>query len=753
MSDQAPDKVDAGHLVHRAPAHLLQRMGRLVRKEVSTILRDRRTIITLVLMPLLLYPLLTIAFRQFLLASSLQEAKEPAYQIFFRSESEAQFFNRRMDHGKQTLAELREWKARQRAGPERSQKGDAANRPVEKPVPEHQARFPPAGKPVPDLRELLRSQQLDLAVQLVEQPTAKADWGPDRWIVCEILYLEDSPRSREAKEYVERCLAAANDRSLWGRPKPLPVQRQPFVTLVSPVSEAVAQPGPKETIPLSALVPLILILMTITGAVYPAIDLTAGERERGTLEILVAAPIPRLGLLFAKYLSVVTVAVLTAVVNLTTMTVTLLVSGMGPHVFGKAGLRAEAVVEVFLLMLLFAAFFSAVLLAVCSFARSFKEAQAYLIPLMLVSLTPGMLSLMPGLKLEGPMRVVPLLNIVLLTRDIFAGEATAGGAALVVLSTLIYSAAGIALAARIFGAEAVLYNEQGSWSDLFRRPVRERSTATVSSALFCLALMFPSLFVFFGVLAQYGSIPPAWELALKALASLVLFGGFPLVSAWLRRVRLGTAFCLERAGLRAWGAAMLFGLSLWPLADLVQNLLRDAGLVTLDERWLGQAGGALPSWRGVHPVVVVLCLAVIPAMLEELFFRGYLFSALCAASPPRTAIVVSALLFGLFHLVGPLLIVERGVTSTLLGLLLGWLAWRTGSVVPGMILHALHNTSLLLLAYYDTSAWLDPNATRLPIQWVLASVAGCALAAVWLFFATGNRPASAQDLVPAGEER
>src|SRR5262249_56297190 len=131
-----------------------------------------------------------------------------------------------------------------------------------------------------------------------------------------------------------------------------------------------------------------------------------------------------------------------------------------------------------------------------------------------------------------------------------------------------------------------------------------------------------------------------------------------------------------------------------------------AGLAAWNEGWLGQAGAALRGGGGEQPVAVVLCLGVIPAVLEELFFRGYLFSALCAASPPRTAIVVSALLFGLFHLVGPLLIVERGVTSTLLGLLLGWLAWRTGSVVPGMILHALHNTSLLLLAYYDTSAWL-----------------------------------------------
>ena len=63
-----------------------------------------------------------------------------------------------------------------------------------------------------------------------------------------------------------------------------------------------------ESFQIASLIPLILILMTITGAVYPAIDLTAGERERGTLEALMAAPVPRLGLLLAKYFAVLAVA-------------------------------------------------------------------------------------------------------------------------------------------------------------------------------------------------------------------------------------------------------------------------------------------------------------------------------------------------------------------------------------------------------------------------------------------------------------
>ena len=91
---------------------------------------------------------------------------------------------------------------------------------------------------------------------------------------------------------------------------------------------------------LATLVPLVLILMTITGAVYPAIDLTAGERERGTLETLIAAPISRMALLFAKYVAVLTVAVLTALVNLVAMTVTIVSSSLRPA-FSRTGCRSR----------------------------------------------------------------------------------------------------------------------------------------------------------------------------------------------------------------------------------------------------------------------------------------------------------------------------------------------------------------------------------------------------------------------------
>src|SRR5581483_2398884 len=122
------------------------------------------------------------------------------------------------------------------------------------------------------------------------------------------------------------------------------------------------------------------------------------------------------------------------------------------------------------LLLLFAAFFSAVLLCLSSCARSFKEAQAYLIPLMLAALAPGILAMLPGLELNVLLAVVPLLNVVLLARDLIGGHGDPALLGVVVLTTLVYALAALSLAARVFGSESVLYSEQSGWAELFRRP-------------------------------------------------------------------------------------------------------------------------------------------------------------------------------------------------------------------------------------------------------------------------------------------
>ena len=254
---------------------------------------------------------------------------------------------------------------------------------------------------------------------------------------------------------------------------------------------------------LAALIPLILVLMTVTGAVYPAIDLTAGERERGTLEMLIAAPVPRVGLLLAKYVAVLAVALLTALVNLTGMAITSHSTGLNVSLFGGAGLSLPVVIKVLLLLALFAAFFSAVLLAITSCARSFKEAQAYIIPLMLLCLVPGVICLMPSLQFTGLLAVVPLVNIVLLARDLLEGSvdpllASVGGDVDGVLRRGGDRAWRRGSSAPMRFSTAA--NRRGPTFSAGRP--RRRRRCRCSAAALSLAVMFPAYFVLSATLAQ-----------------------------------------------------------------------------------------------------------------------------------------------------------------------------------------------------------------------------------------------------------
>ncbi len=788
------------------------RQLRLTRKEVLSILRDRRTIITLVLMPVLLYPVLTIGFQQFGLANVQQG--DLGYTVSFRNASEREAIYPYLLLGLNALAN-QEGPARQEPPPT---DGPSA---VQPPPPTH---APPPGLlgdpranawPIivpdaslyPDLETATLAGKVqvglmpaDRASAQVGSPLHQGELGPldfptqpaggrerndpaslaqemqkirevikdarltlkddpdrpvgQRWV---IVYREDSPGSREAAAYLEKVLAAANVKlqSALLQQK-TPTKPQPPAPLRVSLFAQNTQGGVRsETLRL--LVPLVLILMTITGAVYPAIDLTAGERERGTLETLVAAPIPRFGLLSAKYVAVLSVAVLTAVANLGTMVAMVYLTGLNrtPEV-GEMGLKT--VTLVFGLMLLFAAFFSAVLLALTSFARSFKEAQAYLVPLMLASLVPGMLPLLvPELRLDGPVAVVPLLNIVLLARDLFSQSASPGEAVVVVVSTLLYSLAAIAVAARLFGAEAVLYSEQSGWADLFRRPREPRPAADASGAMLCVALLFPASFAVNSLIGQFtnpefvGNMGPAQlfhvRMLLRAVATTLLFAAIPFAAARRGNVDAESGFRLRGAAPLAFVAAALLGLSLWPLDYELTLAVRALGLDTLLPQVREGIGRELATWRNPvvnpsGPLLPVMIFGVLAAVCEELAFRGYLQTALQARMGPLRAVAASAVIFGLFHLVlGNVLVLERFFASTLMGLILGWLCWRSGSVFPGMLLHAMHNGFIILLAFYEKGVQTHrpgppptPQTTpyaalegNLPWTWVAAAVAVAAL--------------------------
>ncbi|MCA9104701.1 MAG: CPBP family intramembrane metalloprotease [Planctomycetales bacterium] len=672
---------------------ILSRLVRLCLKEFREILRDRRTIITLVAMPILVYPLLSLVFSRFVL-TTLVTAQQETLTIGFRTEDEQAAFQSLISDGHQLL----------------EQDGEDTSDLQDKTFG------------VAILGSSLLQAQDEGAIQVAIYIDPDSPPRSPRW---KIRLLQGDSQAASVERSLTRRLDRVN--RFWfaqilgriGRPLQVPADFQTSIVK--------SESGPP--VSLASFIPLMLLLMTITGAVYPAIDLTAGERERGTLEALIAAPIPRAGLLVAKYVTVLFVAMLTAIANLSAMLITIYVGQLESLVFGDRGLTFDVVIQVFGLLVLFAAFFSAVLLAVTSFARSFKEAQAYLIPLMLLTIAPGILSLAPSLTIEGPLAAAPLVNITLMARDIFDGSINPAWGMVVIATTSLYAMAALAIAAQIFGTDAVLYGSSTGWREFLSRPLERANTASLSSALSCLAVLFIAFFVSVGILRRI-QVSPLQQIVIAGVAQAVIFLVIPLLFAGWLRLRFRPAFGTRFPPLLSFVAALGLGVSMWTIAHelvLLNELLGWVDLAKSAERVKSQ----LEQWRSLPVFLPVLVFGVLPAISEEVFFRGLLFRSLFARGNAWLAILVSSLAFAAFHVVnGTLLTPERFFPSLFAGLVLGVLAWRFQSIWPGMLAHAVHNSGLLLLAYYQPQVdatlkswnWAIDDQAHLP--WPLLAVGG-----------------------------
>lgn len=695
------------------------RLVRLARKELRETLRDRRTILTLVLMPLLVYPLLGLTFQRFLLSQTtvLGGPKRPEYVIGFSSPEDAELLHPFLVSGdlERVAAAGGDAKAAVEADPSG--------------FPEFSALPLQPGKNI-DVSELVENGIVDVGVRVRSHAPPRRPGGFAR-VDVELMYDPASPSAGEAKRAIEERLRAVNEAWYRVRLAEAGLVRPPPVGIsVSPMKSKGGGPA----VTLAAVLPLVLLLMTVTGAVYPAIDLTAGERERGTLEALVAAPVSRRAVLAAKYVAVFTVSVLTAGMNLIAMTATAFSMGLDKLLFG-GGLNPTAISQTVALVLVLAAFFSAVLLLVTSFARSFKEAQAYLIPVMLVSLAPGILSLMPDLPLTLPLAVAPLIGVVLLSRDLLMGGANGLLIAACVVSTLCYAGFALLLAARAFGTDAVLYGSAGTWSEMFRRPEGRQSVPPTTAAAACLAAVFPAFLLLGPLPGRLEGLTVAGRLAANAGLTVALFFALPSIAAALSRAKFRSTFRLGSPSLLGAAGAVLLGLSLWPFAYEAEVLVLSTDRIEVFKRLFEAIRGqldAVPLW------LKLTTLAAVPAVCEEWFFRGFLLSSVRTRVPTWQAVLATAALFGAFHVVvRDGLLFERFVPTAMLGVVLGGVCVATGSLWPGIVLHSLHNGLLLTLSAYEKDlarlGWDGGTNTHLPGTWLVAAaaVAGIGAAMVW----------------------
>ena len=175
--------------------------------------------------------------------------------------------------------------------------------------------------------------------------------------------------------------------------------------------------------------PYLFVIFCFMGAMYPAIDLAAGEKERGTMETLLTAPVSRFQILLGKFAVVVLTGLLSAAVSIIGILFAVRqISDIPPEMLDAvmAILDVQTVVLVLSLLLPLSVFFAAFLLSMSIFARSYKEAQSMISPLMIVVILPVMIGLFPGVTLGPLTAMIPILNVSLATKEIIAGTVKTG---------------------------------------------------------------------------------------------------------------------------------------------------------------------------------------------------------------------------------------------------------------------------------------------------------------------------------------
>lgn len=476
--------------------------------------------------------------------------------------------------------------------------------------------------------------------------------------------------------------------------------------------------------------PLMLVLWSLSGALYPAVDLCAGEKERGTMETLLITPAGREEIVIGKFLTIWVFSAGTALVNLASMGITTEVfAGYLP----SGGISIDALLWCVVLSLPQAAFFSALGLAIGAYARSSKEGQYYLMPLFVVTLPLICLTLVPGIELNPLYSMVPVTGVALLMQRLMAEGLSLRVAAyfVPVLAPIgLYSWLSLRWAIEQFNREDVLFREAErlDWGLWLKRLFRDKeATPTTGQAFFCLGVLIGLRWLTQGLgdglsLSLRTGISQLAFVAMPPLFMVMLLNTQPaegLYLHWPRKRETGLAALLALL-LLAPMTGLTQAVAVW-LPDLLQGahpLIAILRAIT-DGRELGFD----------QVVLYMLAFALVPALCEEVAFRGFVLRGMHHGFRPRNAVLLSSFFFALFHLN-----VFLFAPTFLLGVVLGLLTVRSRSLLPAIAFHFLHNAVLIALIPLSRYSEGMPRLLHDAWPWFTGVSTTAAAALVWWLY-------------------
>jgi sodium transport system permease protein len=388
----------------------------IFRKELKDSLRDRRTLLTMIVLPLILFPLF-IGITSRFMQKRTREAREKVLKVSVVS----------MDTENAFLDMIRE-------------RDDIR-------------LMPPVDLDMG--QDMVKKDSLDALILFHNSLENPPESGP----VSVTHYFKRKDEEGIKKARLSRLLDDLREQLLVNRLRRYGLGASDIEVLdVKEMNLATLKERLAET--LGGLLPYFFIIFCYLGSMYPAIDLAAGEKERGTLETLLTAPARRFEILLGKFGVVVLTGLFSASVAILGLYIGIRQTGDIPPEFVDTLLSILEIKSVLLLLSLLlplSVFFAGLLLSLSIMAKSFKEAQSLISTIMVIIIIPAFMGIMPGTELSASTAFIPVFNVSLTTKAIIAGTITTPLLIEVYLSQVVLAVVGIFICSRMFGRESTLF--------------------------------------------------------------------------------------------------------------------------------------------------------------------------------------------------------------------------------------------------------------------------------------------------------
>lgn len=456
---------------------------------------------------------------------------------------------------------------------------------------------------------------------------------------------------------------------------------------------------------LGQVIPFILIIGVLFGSIYPAIDVMAGEKERGTLETLFSLPISNMELVIGKYMAVSASAILTSLLNIISMSCTLGYFMKAESIYNPSMMHINysvlggAVLITVVSVILFAQVVSALAMCVCSFAKTFKEAQNYITPLMLIIMVPAYISMIPNISLSRITATIPVVNISLLIKSVISLRANMKMVSLVLIVNLIFVLISLVLLSKIFNSEDILFGEKRNFKLIqSRSSIKEGSMPGIIDGFMVYVLAFISLIY----------VSPILNMKLGIMGNTInqfIMALIPILVAVYIKADFKKLFSIKKIKIKD----IIRAAVTWFVGSLIMSVFVMILLKLFPDQMKvsEQLNEIIKSSGGLFTQIILF--ALVPAICEEILFRGFVLSAF---RDKKTfgqknekhivfAIVVSGILFGIMHLD-----FIRIIPTSILGMVMAYNVYKSKSIFTSVGIHFFNNLLSVLSVNFGVHAML-----------------------------------------------